>query len=475
MLYYKHMRYLDVAKNIKRSILFLAAAVFIASAFTALLSQTAQAVTYVEPSQISCMSGWEKKGNKDTGYYCKNGASKMTPSLGCPSGSRAVDTESVSTRCEAENDSSDNNSGSSGSSGSSSSAPDVKCASGFFAVQGPAGGWYCRNENNDKMVRPIDSMTCPDGYEQKETEDSSVNTTTYSCVSPDEEEKSCSSEVDQVGWWICPLLHTAMNVADSFWALFENLLVMNPLKTDSSNSSFKTWGNFRDLANMLLAVIFLAVIFSQISNIGISNYGIKKMLPRLILAAVLVNISYFVMQIVIDVANILGANLMKIVTDNTSTDMSNISWTSLIDDIFKVGLTVTAVSTAAVAGISVVSVGPILIFVLMLLIPALIGFIAGLLAIVFRTGIIPVLAALSPVAIVAWVLPNTQSLFDKWRKIFASMVFLYPTAALYYGGLKFVAMSMITNEDSGTFERLMGFVMLYLGTFVVFIMALKGK
>ena len=65
------------------------------------------------------------------------------------------------------------------------------------------------------------------------------------------------------------------------------------------------------LQNAVFAVIFLWVIFSQISNVGVSNYGIKKILPRLIIGALLVNLSFYLCQIAVDLSNILGFSLKE--------------------------------------------------------------------------------------------------------------------------------------------------------------------
>ena len=48
------------------------------------------------------------------------------------------------------------------------------------------------------------------------------------------------------------------------------------------------------------------MIYSHITSFGISNYGIKKILPRLIIVAILVNISFYICAIAIDLSNIAG-------------------------------------------------------------------------------------------------------------------------------------------------------------------------
>jgi len=110
-----------------------------------------------------------------------------------------------------------------------------------------------------------------------------------------------------------------------------------------------------------------------------------------------------------------------------------------------------------------------------MIIPAIIGIIAGLLALQVRSMLIPILAIFSPVALVAWVLPNTQKLFDKWKSMFTGLVFLYPLASIYYGGLKFAASLTLGEGKSNSIQRLMALAALFIGTFMVAVIAIKSN
>ena len=291
--------------------------------------------------------------------------------------------------------------------------------------------------------------------------------------------KTCSSVMTGIGWIVCPAMTAAAGFADGVWLLFEQLLTTNPLSGDQSSAIFKTWGNFRNIANALLIVFFLFTIFSQMSGAGISNYGIKKVLPRIVIGAIFINLSFFVMQLSIDVANILGKTLDELITSQVSEiDPSKIGWEQLIADIVAGGLIFGAPAVAGVvaAATALPATGLAgLMFVLLLLIPGIIGIAAGIMALVFREALIPILAIISPVAILAWILPNTESWFQKWSKLFTSLLFLYPLAALYYGALKFFSLTILNDPSSGTFQRLMAISLLFIGTFVVLIIAIKSN
>ena len=293
--------------------------------------------------------------------------------------------------------------------------------------------------------------------------------------------EECGGHVEGIGYFLCPILERLVDFADGTWGLFEYLLQTNPLPDDTSKPLPSAWSGLRDVANAILAIIFLAIIISQVSNIGISNYGVKKMLPRLIIAAVAINISYFLMQIITDIANILGSTLYDFISDLApKVQYRDVGWATIITDIATTGIAVAAIGAGATAAGHAMSdmdpkVGLLLLFVF--IVPAILGLIAGLMALVFRAGIIPVLAISAPIAFAAWVLPNTQKLFEKWKSTFLGMIFLYPLASLYCGGLKFVALSLMSEntEPQQVLFRMMGVTMLLLGSGFVAVLAIKSN
>lgn len=292
-----------------------------------------------------------------------------------------------------------------------------------------------------------------------------------------EEKATCGSEVTGIGWMMCPLLEAMSTFADGMWKLFEGLLQTNPLEGQPGHYLYELWAGFRNIANSILVLVFLIIIASQVSGIGISNYGIKKMIPRVIIAAVAINASFFLMQIAVDMANVLGSSLYKTIVNagnfNTAANLDRVGVTGLLGDIITAGK-ITFVTGAGVAAAGVaVGMPAALMFMALLLIPAVIGFVAGVLALIIRSALIPVIAVIAPVAIAAYVLPNTQGIFDKWRKTTTAMLSLYPLASVYYGGLKLAALIMIST--GGTGPRLIGMIVLLGGAVVVMILAVKAN
>ena len=242
-----------------------------------------------------------------------------------------------------------------------------------------------------------------------------------------EEEGKNSCGLSAVGWFVCPLMSFAGSLGDaSYSAISYFLSIDNGIFEDQQNGGLaQAWKFFRDVANAVFAVIFLWVIFSQISNVGVSNYGIKKILPRLIIGALLVNLSFYLCQIAVDLSNILGFSLKEALEGAAS----------------KVGTQATATGTfsALITG-GLVLVGVGLFIFLAVSIPTLLALLLALIVVlvilIVRQAAVILLIAISPLAFAAWLLPNTENLFKKWVSMFRGLLIVFPVISLLYGAGK---------------------------------------
>ena len=244
----------------------------------------------------------------------------------------------------------------------------------------------------------------------------------------DGEEPKNSCGIDGgLGWLICPVMTFVANINDAAYGAISGFLDIKPaiLSSEDNSGAKQSWDFFRNIANAIFAVIFLWIIFSQISNVGVSNYGIKKILPRLIIGALLVNLSYYLCQIFVDLSNILGHTL-KDALESGAGDIGTTSeaagWGSAI--------AATIVGVGGVAAFAALAIG----------IPTLAaGFLAimtvFIILVVRQAGII-LLISMSPMAFAAWLLPNTEDLFKKWLKMFRGLLLVFPIISLLYGAGK---------------------------------------
>lgn len=248
--------------------------------------------------------------------------------------------------------------------------------------------------------------------------------------------------IDGIGWIVCPVVKFLSSIADSaFTFLSDSFLSTNPKIFDTNSPTYNAWMIMRNLANVAFVIAFLIIIFSQLTGAGITNYGVKKLLPRIVVAAILVNLSYFICQIAVDLSNILGYSLKNLLAGltpaaggGTAGFWSGGTWSSIAGGIL-----------AGAVGIGVVWAS------LASLIPVLLAAVVALVMILFiliaRQALIILLIVISPLAFVAFLLPNTDQWFKKWQQTFTAMLMLFPIIALVYG-----VSSLASNVLSQTFS-----------------------
>ena len=287
------------------------------------------------------------------------------------------------------------------------------------------------------------SFTPPNTYEQ-------TSTSTISIESPSENSTSTSCDVQGIGWFICPVSNWLADGIDYMYSALQEFLKTKPLETTNQNSGiYLAWVIMRNISNVAFIVAFLVIIYSQLTSVGISNYGVKKMIPRLVIAAVLVNLSFTICAILLDLSNIAGyafqdafmgiKNTISTLGENTSTW----TWSEVIS---------TALSNGALAVGAGYAVSLVLTTELLpMLVPA--AALAGLtllfilLIMAARQALIIILIIISPLAFVCYLLPGTEKWFKKWRDLFLTMLVFFPAFAVVFGGAQLAGIIIIQNAS----------------------------
>lgn len=269
------------------------------------------------------------------------------------------------------------------------------------------------------------------------------------CVPKAAEVVKATCTIDGVGWIICPVMNFMAWTVDGAYGVVGTLLttpVINTNTSDPANTTYKAWAIMRTIANVAFVIAFLIIIFSQLTSVGITNYGVKKMLPRLIIAAILVNASYFICAISVDVSNILGSSTKQLFDGiggqltmpviKAETSQTGSGWAGAVGFLLAGGLATTA---ALYAGLSVL---------LPALIAALVAIVTVFLVLTLRQALIIILIVISPLAFVAFLLPNTESLFKKWRELLTTLLLMFPIIAAIFGGSALASTIIMTSSTS---------------------------
>ncbi|MBR5418713.1 UPF0104 family protein [Candidatus Saccharibacteria bacterium] len=262
---------------------------------------------------------------------------------------------------------------------------------------------------------------------------------------------TCYTKAGSLGWIVCPIIEEVSTfVREKYAQWVEPALQINTnlFGADGSKDTYNAWNIFRNIANVFFVIIFLVIIFSQLTGVGIDNYGIKKILPKLIIGAILINVSYIICQLAIDVANIVGygvAGIFKSIStaigDPQSITLEGVTVSGQDGEVGWLegggGLTLVVLAVVgAISAIAVLSQGTAIIIPVLL---AVLGIAISLFTLIAILGMRQAAAVLlvvgSPLAFVAYMLPNTKKLFDKWLKVFEGLLIAFPAcSALIYGG-----------------------------------------
>lgn len=254
--------------------------------------------------------------------------------------------------------------------------------------------------------------------------------------------KKCKDKVGilGLGWLLCPLtLSAAEAVNDLYKDIQKNYMNVRPSLFGDELST--TWGTFRDWANLIFIVLFFIVIISQLTGFGIDNYGIKRILPRIIVGAILINLSYIVCQLAIDVSNIIGSGLLGFLDPGSGGGGPATDYIPIKLGGGEVRISIQGLNT-----------GTLIVILLCLVIALLSTIILWVFCLVRDIGIV-VATCLSPIAFAANLLPNTEGFYKKWFSLVKILLILYPICALTVGAGSLVS-HILSGIDPGWLMQL---------------------
>ena len=263
-----------------------------------------------------------------------------------------------------------------------------------------------------------------------------------------------STHTHGLGWIICPVTNWLADTMDLLYKALSSFLIVSPLSTDRDNVMYYIWDWMRNFANVLFILGFLVIIYSQVTTVGLSNYGLKRLLPRLVIAAVLVNVSYWITAVAIDASNMLGkilydtfqAIIESIPKEAGQTyDWKEMTWQALAG----VLLSGSAGAFSAITGILGVaaSAGGSLWFLLVGLAGVILAGLVAILIMAARQALIIILVIVSPLAFVAYLLPSTEKYFDRWKDLLMTMLLVYPIFSVVFGGARLAGLAIMQSAD----------------------------
>ncbi len=281
-------------------------------------------------------------------------------------------------------------------------------------------------------------------------EDELINTGDGPTGSQSADVIGCETGSGPLGWIICPIINGLVSAVD--WvriSVIEPSLEVSPLQTGTSDATYSVWVQIRNVAFALLVPLFLVMIMSQALSFEVFDaYTVKRALPRIVVATIGISLSYYFCALLIDFFNVLGAGLDNLVL-NAVAQAGGITITA--DSIAASGF----VNVAAILGTTgtiwylTSSIGASIgLFMLMVLLPLVLGVLTVFITLVARQAVILLLVMLSPLAFLAYIFPSTEGYFKTWYSIFSKTLLMYPLIILLLmsGGLFAAIITTASNS-----------------------------
>jgi hypothetical protein len=182
------------------------------------------------------------------------------------------------------------------------------------------------------------------------------------------------------------------------------------------------WAVVRDVCNMFFILVFLIIAFATI--LRIENYSAKRLLPKLLLMAILINFSKFICLWLIDISNVITLTFASAFTEAGSGNFADMLG---MQHMLSSSPENIAVEAGNAAWINFGSIMLALVFISI----ALCVFLMFVVILIGRIVMFWVLIVLSPIAFFAYVVPGGRKYFDQWMGEFSRYLIVGPVLAFF--------------------------------------------
>jgi hypothetical protein len=287
------------------------------------------------------------------------------------------------------------------------------------------------------------------------TDPGAGNTGTPSTPEGDQESPECKNSATALTFIFCPIIDGIIEFSD--WMLedvIQPLLRTKPVSLDADAPMYKIWSAFRVYGNIILVIALLFAVFGTAISAGVFEaYTARKMLPRILLSAILINVSIYIVAFAADMSNIIGFAIGDLIISPVQN--------SALFTFTPTGLEITTSLLAGFGGIGIVG-GFFAILIwgsgltafmmwvgLFILLPVILTVLGIFLTIVLLHGIIFTLVISSPVAFAFYCLPNTEKYFRTWWDWLFKALLVYPIVMAIFAIADVLSVAVNFGNDTG--------------------------
>jgi hypothetical protein len=239
-------------------------------------------------------------------------------------------------------------------------------------------------------------------------------------------------------WILCGALRALDGFMNIINKQIQEQLVIN-VKSELNPNVHQAWGVFRTLASAMLVIIMLIMVFSQAISAGpFDAYTIRKMLPRLVAAVILIQLSWVFSGWLISLANDVGNGLAQLISVPFG-GADELGFDKLIGQLGAAAPIAFTATTLLSVGIAI-ALNPFGALLLAFFIVT--SSLVAIAVLLVRQALIIGAVIFMPLALVAWILPGTQKYWKLLWDNFIRALLLFPIIiGLIYIGRVFVGRS----------------------------------
>ncbi len=231
---------------------------------------------------------------------------------------------------------------------------------------------------------------------------------------------------NSLAWILCPVLGIIDNFIEWAERAISNQLTVDLGTQETRDSLQEAWRVVaRFSSGILVAVALVMVISTALGSDLISPYALKKVLPRLVIGAIGIWLSWALVTTYIDIMNDLGKGIAGIMLtpfqaakDFSLQNMAGIA-SGGSGDGGTSGTIFLGLATAEILGggvFGLLGVG----------LTALFAFLVAIFVLALRQAVIVFLVIMAPLGFAMWILPNTQKMWKLWSGTLNKLLLMYP-------------------------------------------------
>ncbi len=183
------------------------------------------------------------------------------------------------------------------------------------------------------------------------------------------------------------------------------------------------WRSMRNISSILLVLFALIMVLSTAIGVGpFDAYTIRKVLPRMVVAVILAQLSWSLMVLMIEIVNDVGNGISALMLQPFGGEQVTNLATVLSSTGSGIGWFNGAAGGALGAGAVALGIAGFV----SLAFTTLLGILIGFLVLILRNIVIITALIFSPIAIISYILPGTEKIGKIWWDSFSKGLLMFP-------------------------------------------------